>query len=147
MIPTLLIVSLIVFFTIRLLPGTIVDLMVTQYEVVTEMDRAAIEHALGIDVPIFTQYGRWIGAIVLHGDLGDSLWKGTPVVELIAARWPVTLELGLLALVIGQIIALPIGIYSALRQDTWGDYIARSFAIFCIAVPGFWIGTLVIVFP
>jgi peptide/nickel transport system permease protein len=62
-------------------------------------------------------------------------------------RWPITLELALLALIVALIIALPIGIYSALRQDTWGDYVGRSFAILCIAIPNFWIGTLVVVFP
>ncbi|MBA7703346.1 Dipeptide transport system permease protein DppB [subsurface metagenome] len=75
------------------------------------------------------------------------MWKGTPVTEEIATRWPVTLELGFLALIIAQLIALPIGIFSALRQDTWGDYIGRSFAIFCIAIPGFWLATMIIVFP
>ncbi len=161
MIPTLFVVSLIVFFMIRLIPGTIVDAMVAlRMEggagVEGLPDREAIEHSLGLDVPIFTQYGRWIGVIpgtdgsfsgLLQGDLGNSLWKGTPVTEEIATRWPVTLELGFLALIIAQLIALPIGIFSALRQDTWGDYIARSFAIFCIAVPGFWLATMIIVFP
>jgi peptide/nickel transport system permease protein len=70
-----------------------------------------------------------------------------PVVEQLAQRWPVTLELGLMALIIGQLIALPIGIFSALRQDKWGDYIGRSFAILCISIPGFWLATMVIVFP
>jgi len=69
------------------------------------------------------------------------------VLEEIATRWPVTLELGFLAFLVAQLIALPIGIYSALRQDTGGDYIARSFAILCIAVPGFWLATMVIVLP
>jgi len=59
----------------------------------------------------------------------------------------VTFELGILALIVTQVIALPIGVYSALRQNTWGDYLARTFAIFCIAVPSFWLATLVIVFP
>jgi peptide/nickel transport system permease protein len=121
--------------------------MVSQYQYVTKMDKQAIEHALGFDVPMIVQYGRWIGNILLHGDLGNSLWTRSPIINDIAARWPVTLELGFLGIVIAQIIALPVGIYSAIRQDTFGDYIARSFAILCIAVPGFWLGTLVIVFP
>jgi peptide/nickel transport system permease protein len=161
MIPTLFIVSLIVFFMVRLIPGTIVDAMVAEQMrggvgVMGEADRVAIEHALGLDVPVLTQYGRWVGVLrgtdgsfsgIFQGDLGTSLWKGIPVTEEIAVRWPVTLELGFLALIVAQLIALPIGIFSALRQDTWGDYIGRSFAILCIAVPGFWLGTLVIVFP
>jgi peptide/nickel transport system permease protein len=108
---------------------------------------ASIKHELGLDVPIYIQYWRWLGNLVLHGNLGNSLWTGTPVINEIKQRWPVTFELGILALLVTQIIALPIGIYSALRQDTWGDYLARSFAIICIAVPSFWLGRLVIVYP
>jgi peptide/nickel transport system permease protein len=84
---------------------------------------------------------------VLEGNLGDSLWSETTVLGEIKTRWPVTFELGLLGLLVGQLITLPIGVFSAMRQDTWGDYAARSFAILCMAVPGFWLGTLVIVFP
>ncbi len=146
-IPTMLIVCIIIFVLIRLVPGNILDAMAAAAWGIDQMDRAAIAKALGLDVSIPVQFMRWISAIVLHGDLGKSLWKEIPVTELIAARWPVTAELGILGLIIAQLIALPIGIYSALRQDTWGDYLARSFAIFCIAVPGFWLGTMVIVFP
>ena len=70
-----------------------------------------------------------------------------PVPELVALKWPVSLQLGVMGLIIAQLIALPIGIYSALRQDTWGDYIGRSFAILCISIPGFWLATMIIVFP
>jgi peptide/nickel transport system permease protein len=146
-IPTMMIVSIIIFVLIRLIPGSILDAMAAAAWGIEQMDRAAIAKALGLDVSIPVQFARWIGAVLLHGDLGKSLWKDIPVTELIAARWPVTAELGILGLIIAQVIALPIGVYSALRQDTWGDYIARSFAIFCIAVPGFWLGTMVIVFP
>jgi len=156
-IPTLLLASIIIFLVVRLIPGDVVDAMVASAgKSVSGVSRAAIEHQLGLDVPIFTQYGRWIGVVpgddggfsgILQGNLGDSLWKRSPVVDDILARWPVTLELGILGLIISQIIALPIGLYSAIRQDTAGDYIGRSFAILCISVPGFWLGTMVIVFP
>ena len=146
-IPTMFIVSVIIFVLVRLIPGDIIDAMAAGAWGIEQMDRAAIEKALGLDVSLPVQYGRWISNIVLHGDLGTSLWKDVPVVDLIAAKWPVTFELGFLGLIVGQLIALPVGIFSALRQDTWGDYIARSFAIFCIAVPGFWLGTMAIVFP
>ena len=148
-IPTIFFVSLLVFTLIRLVPGNFLDIMVADYGTigqVTPMDSAAIKHALGMDVPIYVQYGKWMDQI-FHGNLGESLWKQTPVIDDIKVRWPVTFELGLLAIIIGQIIALPIGIYSALRQDTWGDYVARSIAILFIAVPGFWLATLVIVYP
>jgi peptide/nickel transport system permease protein len=117
------------------------------YGPVAHLDKSSIEHELGFDVPMYLQFGRWIGRIIVHGDLGNSLWKGTPVIDDIKARFPVTAELGILALIVTQVIAIPIGVYSALRQDTWGDYIGRTFAIFCIAVPGFWLATLVIVYP
>ena len=147
-IPTLFLASLILFFVIRLIPGDIVSLIAGQMsQFGGTVDRAVIAHILGLDVPIFVQYGRWIGNIVMHGDFGASLWRNIPVTEEILTRWPVTLELGLLGLIISQIIALPIGIYSALRQDTWSDYITRSLAIFFMAVPGFWIATMVVVFP
>ena len=146
-IPTVLLVSFIVFFMIRLIPGSIVDTMVSQYQYATAMDKARIEHALGFDVPLFVQYGRWMGNIILHGDLGKSLWTNQPIINELKARWPVTMELGILGIVIAQLIALPVGIYSAIRQDKIGDYFARSFAIMAIAVPNFWVATMVIVFP
>ena len=163
LIPTMFIASLIIFLIIRLIPGDIIDSMVAQQAVggggggASALSRAALEKALGMDVSIPVQYGRWIGVIpgadgsfsgVFQGDLGNSLWQeNLPVTELISEKLPVTFELGLMAFIIAQLIALPIGVYSALRQDTWGDYIARSFAIMCIAVPGFWLATMVIVFP
>jgi len=160
-IPTLLIVSMIIFMLVRLVPGTVVDAMIALQmrrggAVMAVADRAYIESRLGLDAPVVTQYGRWIGVVpqadgsfsgVLQGDLGSSMWSRITVVEELTQRWPVTVELGLLAFLVAQLIALPIGIYSAIRQDTWGDYIARSFAILCIAVPGFWLATMVIVFP
>ena len=146
-IPTVFFVTLIIFVVIRLIPGDVIDIMEAQYGQSIGLDRAAIEHILGYDVPIWTQYGRWIGRIVVHGDLGNSLWSAQPVMNDIKSRWPVTFELGIMAFLITQIVALPIGIYSALRQDTWGDYLGRSFAILCIAIPGFWLATLVVVYP
>ena len=159
MLPTLFLVSVIIFVLIRLVPGDAIDAMearMAQTGSMGEINRVGLEKALGLDVPILTQYGRWIGVVpqadgglsgVLQGDLGRSYWQPYTVLEEIARRWPVTVELGLMALIIAQLIALPIGVYSALRQDTRGDYIGRSFAILCIAVPSFWIATLVIVFP
>jgi len=140
-------VSLIIFLIIRLIPGDVVDIIVAQMSYFSRVDRATVEKSLGLDVPIIIQYGRWMGNIIMHGDLGNSLWRGTPVLDDILVRWPVTIELGLLGIIVAQIIALPVGIFSALRQDTWGDYIARSFAIMCIAIPGFWLATMIIVFP
>ena len=155
MIPTLFMVTLLVFFLVRLIPGDIIDALQARVADVV-IDRPMMERQLGLDSPAIVQYARWIGVVpqvdgsfsgVFQGDLGVSWWARLSVVELVALKWPVTLELGLMAIIVGQLIALPIGIYSALRQDKWGDYIGRSFAILCISVPGFWLGTLIIVFP
>lgn len=146
LVPTLLFVSLIVFASIRLIPGNVVDLMLAQNDIATGQDRERVEAALGLDKPIFVQYFVWLGGVV-SGDLGRSLWQGTPVAEELLARVPITFELGFLALVVALTTALPIGIYSALRQDTWGDYVTRSFSLLMLAIPGFWLGTLVMVFP
>lgn len=148
LLPTMIIASLIVFISIRLIPGDVVDLMLSNNDISADsMSRDQLIAALGLDQPMWKQYLLWVSAIVFHGDLGNSLWQGTPVAEQIAARLPVTMELGLIALVVSLSMALPIGIYSATRQDTAGDYIARSFSILLLAVPSFWLGTMVVVFP
>jgi peptide/nickel transport system permease protein len=152
MIPTLLLVTIIVFLASRLIPGDVIDQMVVQMGDVRVTKRTvdeikeSIRHELGLDLPMYVQYGRWLGG-VLRGDLGNSLWNGVPTGKTLLEKFPVTFELGLLAAVIALIIALPIGIYSAIRQDTVGDYVARSFAIACIALPSFWLGTMVMIYP
>ena len=146
LVPTLIFASLIVFVSMRLIPGDVIDMMLAQNDLSTDHDRAAIEVALGLDQPMHVQYFRWIGG-VLEGDLGRSLWQNTPVTEQLAATLPITFELGFLALIVALTVALPIGVYSALRQDTLGDYAARSFSLVMLAIPSFWLGTLVMVFP
>jgi peptide/nickel transport system permease protein len=84
---------------------------------------------------------------VLQGDLGTSLRNKTPVSEELLGRIPVTAELGLIAMVVGLLIAIPVGVISAIRQDTWSDYLGRSLAIGLLAIPAFWLGTLVITLP
>ncbi|GHC74204.1 ABC transporter permease [Pseudorhodoferax aquiterrae] len=148
LLPTLVIASLIVFISIRLIPGDVVDLMLSNNDISAEpKSREQLIAALGLDQPMWKQYLLWLRAIVFHGDLGTSLWQGTSVAEQIGHRLPVTMELGLIALVVSLSMALPIGIYSAMRQDTAGDYAARSFSILLLAVPSFWLGTMVVVFP
>ncbi len=146
MAPTLFFASLIVFVSMRVIPGDVIDLMLAQNDVSTSLDREALEAAMGLDQPMATQYLRWAGD-ALRGDLGQSLWRSTPVAEQIMDRLPVTFELGLLALVVALSVAVPIGIYSATRQDSALDYTARSFSLLMLAIPGFWLGTLVMVFP
>jgi peptide/nickel transport system permease protein len=146
--PTLLFASIIVFVIVRLIPGDVIQLMLSQNDLsASKLDREGLERALGLDRPMHTQYLRWIGAILFQGDLGRSLWQNVPVGELLAQRLPVTFQLGFMALVVALIVAIPIGVYAAIRQDTAGDYIGRSFSILMLAIPGFWLGTIVMVFP
>jgi peptide/nickel transport system permease protein len=148
LIPTLFFASVIVFVTVRLIPGDIIDLMLSSNDIgANKMSRQQLEIALGLDQPMVSQYFRWIGALLYEGSLGKSLWQSTSVMEEILHRLPVTFELGLMALFVALIVGIPIGVYSAVVQDTVGDYIARSFAIIALALPGFWVGTLVMVFP
>ena len=102
---------------------------------------------LGLDVPVYVQYGRWIGDILLHGTLGESLWGASPVEMEILRRLPVTIQLGVMAIVIALLIALPVGIYSAIRQDTAADYAGRTIAIIGLATPNFWLGIMVMLYP
>jgi peptide/nickel transport system permease protein len=146
LIPTLFFASVIVFVTVRMIPGSVIDLMLANNPLAVDKDRAAIEAALGLDKPMYQQYLSWVGG-VLRGDLGRSLWQDTSVMHDILLRVPVTLELAVLAILVSLVIALPIGVYSAIRQDTAGDYAGRSFSILMLAIPSFWLGTLVMVFP
>ena len=127
-----------------------------------DFDREALLHMLGLDVPAHVQYGRWIGVLpipdgvtgeshfkgLLQGTLGKSLWRAHLLVEeKIIGRLPVTVELGVMSIVIGLVIALPVGIYSAIRQDTAVDYVGRSVAILGLATPNFWLALMVVIYP
>ena len=148
-IPTLWILTIIVFLMVRFIPGDVIDIMVDKMELDAggDVDREAIEHLLGLDVPVYVQYGRWIGDILLHGTLGESLWGGWTVEGRILGRLPLTVELGVMAIVIGVLIALPVGIYSALRQDTAVDYLGRTVAVLGLATPNFWLALMVMIYP
>lgn len=148
LIPALFFASLIVFVIIRLVPGDVIDMMLSQNDVgADKLSRDQLIATLGLDRPMWQQYFHWISGILLHGDFGRSLWQNTPVAELLGARMPITFQLGFMAMIVALTIALPIGIYSAIRQDTAGDYLTRSFSILMLAVPSFWMGTMVMVFP
>ena len=166
-IPTLFLLTIFVFLLVRFLPGNVIDLIEAEMggrfsATAIQIDREALMRLLGLDVPVHVQYGRWIGVLptpdsitgeshfngVLQGTLGESLMGGGwPIEEEILARLPVTIELGLLAILIGLVIALPVGIYSAIRQDTAADYVGRSIAVIGVATPNFWLGIMVMIFP
>ena len=164
-IPTLSILTILVFLSVRFIPGDVIDGMVARMEASgagVAFDRGTLERWLGLDVPVHVQYGRWLGVLptpdwvtgeshfkgLLQGSLGHSLVSGrSPVGERIVDRLPVTIELGVLAIVIGLLIALPVGIYSAIRQDTAADYLGRTAAVIGLATPNFWLALMVMIFP
>ena len=146
-IPTLFILSILVFLSVSFIPGDVIDVMQGRMEGLGELDREQLEQMLGLDQPVYVQYGRWLGDILLHGSLGRSLMGDWSVEEKILGRLPVTIELGVMAIVIGLLIALPVGIYSAIRQDTAVDYAGRSIAILGLATPNFWLALMVMIYP
>jgi len=141
---TLLIVSFLVFSLTRLIPGDIVDLMFEEKEYAKDMEE--MREKLGLNKPIYTQYFSWMGN-VLRGDWGKSLWNGDPVLQEIGKRWPITLELGIMALIMALLVGFPIGIFSAIRQDTLSDYSLRSYSISMLSIPPFWLAILIVVVP
>ena len=147
-VPTLFILTVLVFMLVRFLPGNIIDLMEADLDALDwEIDREGFLRLMGLDVPFYVQYGRWMGGMFLHGTLGDSLFAGHTVEEKIIAALPVTLQLGAMSFVLAQLIALPVGIYSAIRQDTPADYVARTIAIIGMATPNFWLALMVMIYP
>ena len=143
-VPTLLLVSVFVFGIVRAIPGDVVDMMLEQFQY--GRDAAELRARLGLDRPLAEQYLAWAGN-VLRGDLGQSLWTKRSAVSDITARFPVTLTLSLLSIVVSLLIALPIGIYAAVKQDSAADYAARSVAMGALSIPNFWLGTLIVVVP
>lgn len=145
MIPTLVGVSILVFSMVRFLPGDVIDQMMSEYRISVESEQQ-LRAKLGLDRPLPVQYVSWMGD-VLQGDLGASLRSDRGVLWELRQRLPATLQLGVMAILFSLTIALPIGVLSALKQDTWIDYAARSFSIFALSAPSFWLGILVITFP
>jgi peptide/nickel transport system permease protein len=148
LIPTIFLVTLIVFFSVRFVPGSVVDILMGQLSAASgeNINRADVEQMLGLDKPIQIQYFNWLGHAI-RGDLGESIWQKRAIFPDIISKIPISLELGIMAIITGLLISLPIGVYSAIRQDTVGDYVGRSFAILCISLPSFWLATMVVVFP
>ena len=151
LIPTFFLVTILVFLSVRFIPGDAIDLLMFRMAQSgssgTAIDREKLERRLGLDVPAYVQYARWMDGILLHGDLGKPLLQSGTVGGLISGRLLVTIELGLVSILIGLLIGVPIGIYSAIKQNTLGDYVGRSFAIFGLATPNFWLATLILIFP
>jgi peptide/nickel transport system permease protein len=144
-IPTLLGVASVVFVIMRVIPGD-VALLILGGDDGGRIDRAqlaAMHRQLGLDQPLLVQFGHWLWG-VLHFDFGNSLWTGRPVMEELVVRLPLSLELAVLATIVSVLLAIPLGMVAALRQDTWVDYVVRVISIGGLAIPSFWVGILII---
>jgi peptide/nickel transport system permease protein len=142
MIPTLVGVAILTFVIMRAVPGDIVALKYSGSPVPQSVIDAE-RHQLGLDKPMWEQFTDWMGDIA-QLDLGTSLWTGHAVVEEIAVRFPLSLELAIIATLLAIVIAIPLGVLAAVRQDTWTDYAIRVFSIGGLAMPSFWIGLLMV---
>jgi peptide/nickel transport system permease protein len=144
MVPTLLLVTVLVFLMIRMIPGDVVIQMLEGYAYADTVE--ALRHELGLDKPIYEQYLSWMGGL-LRGDLGRSLWTKESILTEFLRRFPVTLELALLTIIISVTCGVGVGIMSAVWQETGIDYIGRVVAILALAMPYFWLAILVVVLP
>ena len=145
-IPTIFFVMFATFAMVRFVPGDVVELILAENPYATEEDATALRRQLGLDQPMPTQFAKYVLDLA-QGDLGESPWTGRAVTQELKGRLPITLEFGMLSVLLGLIVALPVGIISAIRQDTAIDYVARSFAILSLSVPYFFTATMLVVFP
>jgi peptide/nickel transport system permease protein len=147
-IPTLLLATLLTFLLLRVIPGdpALVKLAGDTGDAsFTQAELHDLQAKLGTDKPLYVQYGTWVWGL-LRLDFGQSLYFEDSVAEDLAAKFPITLELTVLALLIAAIIAVPLGVLSAIKQDTSADYLARIVSITGVALPNFWVGILIVYF-
>jgi peptide/nickel transport system permease protein len=143
-VPTLLGAAALVFVIMRVIPGDVALLILGgDSGQVDQRQLVAVRQQLGLDQPLIVQFGTWLWGIIRF-DFGTSLWTGQPVVQELLIRLPLSLQLALFATIVSVIIAIPLGMLAAVRQDTWVDYVVRVFSIGGLAIPGFWVGILTI---
>jgi peptide/nickel transport system permease protein len=143
LLPTLLGISIIVFLVMRMIPGDTISAMIgTQFKL-TEAQAESLRAYYGLDHSLPEQYWLWLTA-ALHGDFGLSVRTGEPVLSEILSRFPLTLELALLSMLFAVVIGIPVGVLSAVKRDSLLDYGGRVFALIGLAVPSFWLATIII---
>jgi peptide/nickel transport system permease protein len=139
----LFLVSLIIFFAMRLLPGDPIKMLVSSQQQYSEEQITQLRHEFGLDKPLVVQYFTWIGGI-FHGDFGTSILGRTPVADELFKRLPITLHLGLTAFIIGLLIGIPAGVISAVRRGKWIDTLVVTLSNLGITMPIFWLGFILI---
>ena len=144
MFPTLLGAAFLVFFLMRMIPGDVCELRMAGSGMY--VDQAAIDACredVGLTRPVYLQFYDFVSGY-FTGDLGKSMWTGRAVTEEIALRFKLSLQLAIMTTIISVMIAIPLGTISAIKQDTWIDYVVRAFSIAGIAIPSFWFGIMII---
>ena len=144
-VPVLLLSSLIVFGLMRVMPGDALTALMGESGNVSEKDLQKLRVELRLDLPYYEQYGIWLWQMVSLNP-GYSIFTNEPITVALKKAIPVTLELAALAIILGLVIAIPVGVLSATRQDTASDYVGRVVAVSGLSIPDFWLGTLVITF-
>ena len=151
MFPTLLGVAVVTFVLIRVVPGDVVELRYAGDRGAVAQDIIDAERTkLGLDQPVWKQFARWIGGVV-RLDFGESMWTGSPIWQEIKLRFALSFQVAVMATIVAVLLAIPLGVMAALKQDTWVDYVIRVVSIAGLATPSFWLGiifilTLLVVF-
>jgi peptide/nickel transport system permease protein len=144
MLPTLFGVALVTFLLIRVIPGDVVELRYAGDRGAVSQEILDRERArIGLDQPIWRQFATWMLGVV-RLDFGTSMWTGAPILEEIKLRFMLSLQLAIMATIVAVLLAIPLGVLSALKQDTWIDYAVRLFSIAGLAMPSFWLGIVLI---
>lgn len=145
MIPTVVVITVLTFGLLRIMPGDYVVAQMSEARGIDPVQAELYRHELGLDRPAPVQYFRWVGGIA-RGDWGNSFWLNEPVLQVVRHAAPISIELGTIAIVVGLLIAIPVGVSSAVYQDTWIDYIGRSISILGISIPNFFLATMIIIY-
>jgi peptide/nickel transport system permease protein len=143
MLLTLVGISILIFVMLRLVPGNIADILFDAAGMINPAEKAQLEKELGLDRPIAIHYVAWIGGL-LHGDLGYSYVSEKPALDEIAPRIPITAKLAALALAFSVLFGIPLGVISAVRQNTPLDYVLRVISLSGLSMPAFWLGLLIL---
>ena len=143
MLLTLFGISVIIFVLLRIVPGNVVDILYDAAGYVNPAERAQLEADLGLDKPIPLQYGTWIGGL-LRGDLGYSYVSEKPALDEVLPRIPITARLAVLALLFSILFGVPLGVISAVKQNTGLDYFIRILSLSGLSMPAFWLGLLIL---
>lgn len=141
--PVLFGITVVVFLLVRLIPGDVIDAMLGTEASLRPEVREQLRKTLGLDRPLYVQYFTWLADIV-RGDLGRSLRTGQPIVENLSGKLPITLELAFLSIVMSLIIAIPLGVISALRRNSSSDFVVRLLGTAGLSLPNFWLATMLI---